>query len=48
MDKIIFKVELLALLEKFGIIKNEGSVEILIKTNGKGLLSVRINNIKNY
>ena len=47
MEKEEFKKELLALLLKYCIIKQEGSVEINIKTNGIGIQNVRINDITN-
>ena len=47
MDKEKFKKELLALLRRYGILKEKGSTELNIKTNGIGILSVRINNIEN-
>ncbi|MCK5612186.1 hypothetical protein KAR91_60500 [Candidatus Pacearchaeota archaeon] len=45
--KKAFRKELLDLLNKYDIIQENGSVEISIKTNGNGILSVRTNNIEN-
>jgi len=47
MNKEELKEDLLVILKKHGIIKQHGSSEILIKTNGTGILGVRINNIEN-
>lgn len=46
-NKDQFKKDLLVLLRKYGILKEKGSTELHIKTNGAGILSVRINNIEN-
>ena len=43
----LFKGELLDLLKKYGIIKEIGSVELFVKTNGFGILKCTINNIEN-
>ncbi len=42
-----FKKELLDLLIKYGIIKETGSIELFIKTNGIGILKCTLNNIEN-
>ena len=47
MNKEQFKKDLLDLLKRYGILKEKGSTELNIKTNGEGILSVRINNIEN-
>jgi len=48
MNKEQLKSDLLEILRKYGIIKQKGSVEVSIKTNGNGILGVRVTNIENY
>ena len=46
-EKKTFRKELLDLFRKYGIVKEKGSTEVTIKTNGNGILSVKAVDIKN-
>ena len=48
MNKEDLKKDMLVILKKYGIIKQSGSTEITIKTNGVGILGVRVIDINNY